>query len=96
MTALNLTQTIVEFWTLRMNGLTANGAAITAENPRRFTANELRHAVNARNFGTAPASADRVMRSLRKAGKINYVLVNRAQSLYEAIPVVQAVAEVKN
>lgn len=74
--ALNLNETIVEFFKLRLSGL---------EN--RFTANDLRHYVNAKNFGTAPASADRVMRNLKKEGKINYVVVNRSKSLYQAIPV---------
>jgi hypothetical protein len=89
MTALNLTQTIIEFYELRLKGLDVHGKPIPGENPTRFTANDLRQYVNAKNFGTAPASADRVMRNLRKAEKINYVLTNRAQSLYTAIPLVK-------
>lgn len=34
----------------------------------------------------APGSPDRVMRDLRQRKKINYVLVNRAKSLYRALP----------
>lgn len=70
--ALNLNQAIVEFWKKNLN--------------QRFTANDLRRHVNHYNYGTAPASADRVMRYLKKSGKINYTLVNRAKSLYIALP----------
>lgn len=73
--ALNLNQTIIEFFVLTL-----------AKNPPRFTANDLRHYVNAKNFGTAPASADRVMRLLKKKGVINYAVVNRGRSLYQAVP----------
>lgn len=73
--SLNLSEAIIEFWTNRVSSATP-----------RFTANELRYFVNNKHFGTAPASADRVMRSLRSAGKVNYVLTNRAKSLYTAIP----------
>ncbi len=74
--ALNLNDTIVEFFAKRL-----------ASQDQRFTANELRHYVNAKNFGTAPASADRVMRLLRNKKVINYAVVNRGNSLYQAIPV---------
>lgn len=74
---LNLNQAIIAFWKMKL--------AFSGDDSR-FTATELRQYVQHHNFGTAPSSADRVMRSLRKAGKINYVLVNRAKSLYQAIP----------
>lgn len=76
---LNLNQVIVHFWQIRMSSP-----------GRRFTANELRQYVQHHNFGTAPASADRVMRNLRKQGKINYAVVNRSKSLYQAIPLAEA------
>jgi 1,6-anhydro-N-acetylmuramate kinase len=77
---LNLNQAIVRFWEIKLKEGTdyPSGA--------RFTATELRQYVQHHNFGTAPSSADRVMRNLRKQGKINYALVNRAKSLYQAIP----------
>jgi hypothetical protein len=75
--ALNLGQSIVHFWQIKMS-----------TPGRRFTATELRQYVQKNNFGTAPASADRVLRNLRKAGKLNYAVVNRAASLYEALPLV--------
>ena len=84
--SLNLSQAIIEFWRLRKDGKANSGAVISTDFPQRFTANELRSFVNVQHFGTAPASADRVMRSLRKSGKINYALVNRAKSLYVALP----------
>ena len=74
--ALNLNETIVEFFTKRL-----------AAQDQRFTANDLRHYVNAKNFGTAPASADRIMRLLKKKGVIDYAVVNRGRSLYQAVPV---------
>lgn len=38
----------------------------------------------AHNIGTiAPASTDRVLRDLRQRGRLNYVVVNRRQSLYK-------------
>jgi hypothetical protein len=75
--ALNLNQLIVEFWKLRLSSAEKNF----------FTSTELRQYVNRSNFGTAPASADRVLRDLRKKGKVNYAVVNRGKSLYLALPV---------
>jgi hypothetical protein len=83
---LNLNQAVIAFWKMRIHGLNGNGGAILTDNPSRFTANELRQHVQHYHFGTAPASADRVMRQLRAKGKINYALTNRAQSLYTALP----------
>lgn len=73
--ALNLNQIIIEFIGKRLN-----------TTDRLFTATELRQYVNRSNFGTAPASADRVLRNLRKQNKVNYAVVNRAKSLYMALP----------
>lgn len=44
---------------------------------REFVSSELHEAV-----GGAPASADRVLRDLRKRGVLGYELVNRARALY--------------
>ena len=82
--ALNLSQAIIAFWNERL-AVQRNGLA------GRFTANELRQYVNHYNYGTAPASADRVIRNLKKAGKINYEVVNRAKSLYVALPLEEQV-----
>lgn len=84
---LNLNQVIVSFWKLRLEGKAANGVNITDPFPTRFTANELRQYVQHHNFGTAPASADRVMRNLKNKSVINYAVVNRSKSLYVALPV---------
>lgn len=51
-----------------------------------FSAQNVRAHVEFMCGRTAPGSADRVMRSLRQAGVINYRCVDRAQSLYEALP----------
>lgn len=46
-----------------------------------FHADELREWVAAR-CTAAPASADRVLRDLRRAGIVSYTIVNRRASLY--------------
>lgn len=58
------------------------------DNPK-FHADDLRKAVIAQCGVTAPGSADRILRDLRKRGFINYVVVNRRGSLYETCPVEQ-------
>lgn len=65
-----------------------NGKAATS-NPE-FNASDVRNACTLKlGFSNvAPGSPDRVMRDLRQCNKINYVLVNRAKSLYRALPVV--------
>jgi hypothetical protein len=45
-----------------------------------------RHVV--RHVGViAPASPDRILRALRRDGKLNYVVLSRKGSLYESVPV---------
>ena len=51
-----------------------------------FHAADLREWVAAR-VPTAPASADRILRDLRKSGRISYVVVNRTRSLYRVISI---------
>ena len=46
-----------------------------------FHAEDLRAFVDS-HCKSAPGSADRVMRSLRKKGLINYTVINRTYSLY--------------
>ena len=46
-----------------------------------FFSNELREHVS-QISPVAPASADRILRALRRAGRVRYVVVNRAKSLY--------------
>ena len=76
---LNLNQAIIAFWKQKLYSM--------QDTNLRFTATELRQYVQRHNFGTAPSSAARVMRNLRQDGQINYVVVNRARSLYQVIPV---------
>ena len=52
-----------------------------------FTASDLRRFVVGRVDGSAPGSADRIMRQLRKEGVINYELISRPKSLYRGIAV---------
>jgi hypothetical protein len=51
---------------------------------QRFRASELHAYVAERKVG-APGSADRVMRMLKASGQCSYVLINRAQSLYQCM-----------
>lgn len=37
----------------------------------------------------APASPDRILRDLRQKGRVNYVVVSRAKSLYRSLPMGQ-------
>lgn len=51
-----------------------------------FYANELREYVQG-SQDSAPASADRVLRALRRQGVIEYTVVSRADSLYKIVRV---------
>jgi hypothetical protein len=58
------------------------------ENNGAFTADQLRFYVNNNvTGGVSPSSADRVLRMLRQANKLNYIVLNRGRSLYRAVPV---------
>jgi hypothetical protein len=54
----------------------------TEEGRRTFYADDLRRFV-AMRATVAQGTPDRILRSLRKAGKLNYSLINRAKSLYQ-------------
>jgi hypothetical protein len=43
---------------------------------------ELREFLSAARIAFAPASPDRILRQLRQQGALDYVVVNRAASLY--------------
>jgi len=47
-----------------------------------FHVDHLRRWISLRYPGTAPDSAGRIMRDLRQRGLIDYIVVNRRQSLY--------------
>lgn len=50
-----------------------------------FHAQELRDYVNSWGIRTAPASADRILRDVKKRGVGNYIVTNRNQSRYRAV-----------
>jgi hypothetical protein len=50
-----------------------------------FYASELRDSVARKVRGGAPGSADRVLRSLRQAGRVGYEVVSRRESLYRVL-----------
>src|SRR5208282_5117171 len=67
---------VLDFYNNRMAGSTQD-----------FTANDLRAVVNAGlNTPAAPGSSDRILRMLRQGGLLNYIVLNRAQSLYRFTP----------
>lgn len=49
---------------------------------QEFHANDLRAYVDMASGPTAPGSADRVMRDMRRRGVLDYTLISRGQSLY--------------
>jgi len=51
--------------------------------PPMFRMQDLLDAVNAAVGVVAPDSPSRILRKLRKEGRINYVVLNRANSLYQ-------------
>ena len=67
----SLSDLIVQFYTQSM-----------ARGVRQFHASDLREFISI-HTPTAPASADRILRLLRRRGLLNYRVVNRQASLYE-------------
>lgn len=65
---------IIQFLRLRQGSTGVRSAMFRAEDLHRF--------VSRQTGKNAPASADRVLRHLRQQGVVDYVVVNRAQSLY--------------
>lgn len=58
-----------------------------ASNDPSFTADSLRFFVQNNIIGKAsPSTTDRVLRDLRQANKLDYVVLNRGKSLYKAVP----------
>ncbi len=63
------------------------GRLADPETKGAFTADQLRFYVNNNVVGgVSPSSADRVLRMLRQKGALDYVVLNRAKSLYRAVP----------
>lgn len=54
-------------------------------NRTEFHADDLRRYVREQVGEIAPSSPDRVLRELRKKGRINYRVKNRRESLYEVV-----------
>jgi 2-oxoglutarate dehydrogenase complex dehydrogenase (E1) component-like enzyme len=61
---------------------------------QQFTAAQLRFFVQNNYTGkSSPSSSDRILRMLRQNNKLNYVVLNRINSLYEARDVATAVSD---
>ena len=76
--AATTSEAILEFIRQRLSDPETKGA---------FTADQLRFYVNNTVVGgVSPSSADRVLRMLRQKGSLDYVVLNRAKSLYRAMP----------
>lgn len=74
--------------TARVGALIVSFVAVALVGQQNFTADQLRRFVLFHEPATAPASPDRILRQLRQQGRLNYRVVNRRQSLYEALPVI--------
>jgi hypothetical protein len=72
-------EAILAFVRERLANATPEGAAFTADQLRNFVMNNVAG-------GVSPSSADRVLRTLRQAGRLDYVVLNRSKSLYKAVP----------
>jgi hypothetical protein len=53
---------------------------------KTFYADELRNFVTQYSGPVAPSSPTRILQDLRKNGRLNYRVVSRKRSLYEALP----------
>jgi hypothetical protein len=60
---------------------------------KAFHAEDLRRHVLAYAPEIAPASSDRILRELRLRRQLNYVVINRRQSLYMFVPVLPRVGD---
>ena len=54
---------------------------------QRFTVSNLITYVESFHFGTSRDTVERALRQLRKSGKLNYGVVNRATGTFVALPV---------
>tara|TARA_R110000824_G_scaffold247940_3_gene437026 strand:- start:1681 stop:2016 length:336 start_codon:yes stop_codon:yes gene_type:complete len=70
----------------RVGSRIARAIASFMDTHDQFRADDLRNHVAAR-CQCAPASADRILRDLRRKGVVNYRVLNRRQSLYKCLPV---------
>ncbi|HEU0180326.1 MAG TPA: hypothetical protein VFV58_39320 [Blastocatellia bacterium] len=52
---------------------------------QQFFADDLRRYVRVNVGEVAPGSPDRILRMLRRAGELDYKVVSRSESLYEAL-----------
>ena len=58
-----------------------------------FHADDLRSYVDSKLANKTPASPDRILRDLRADSKINYIVLNRRESLYKIVPVGEAIQQ---
>lgn len=78
-------EAVLAFILYRTNQPQAPDQAFTADQLRFYVNNNLAKSVS-------PATSDRVLRNLRIQKKLDYIVLNRNQSLYRAVPVVPEVA----
>src|SRR4029434_524457 len=70
---------------VRVSSRIARAIVQFCQEHKEFHADELRAAVTQATGSTAPGSADRILRDLRKRGIVDYVVVSRRKSLYRVI-----------
>ena len=59
---------------------------ILATDGQRFQMIDLVNFIQPLGFGTHTSTIERSLRNLRKAGKVNYSVVNRKQGIFQATP----------
>ena len=69
----------------RVSGRIAEAIIAFCREHIEFHAEELRASVRAACGEVAPGSCDRVLRDLRKRGRLNYMVVSRAASRYRVM-----------
>lgn len=70
-------EVIVAFWRER----------VKSEEPQFHARELLERVVEEAGISCSPDSPSRILRLLKRAGRVNYELVSRADSLYRAVPV---------
>jgi DNA-binding transcriptional regulator PaaX len=81
----NTNEAIVEFYN-----------KVLSTDGQRFMPVDLVNFVQPFGFGTTPDTVKRALRTLRQAGKVNYSVVNRAQSIFIALPLEVQASEPSN
>lgn len=70
----------------RIGGAVQEFIKLHLDSSKTFYASELQTFVAARCGKVAPSSPTRILQNLRASGILNYCILNRRKSLYQALP----------